>query len=154
MDNIELFNKLKKDLNLTEPFKGKDNFFIAKYLFENFKGELISTTFNENPYYGDKDLALKYKGNSFSRITSTNVCNNESIDNLLNQYKNNKKFNLKVISNIEDFTRIDGMFLKFSDNSYLSFISLHHPKGNKGLIIIDKTAESYFKYYKDLKTQF
>ncbi|MFA5333661.1 MAG: hypothetical protein WC376_04140 [Candidatus Nanoarchaeia archaeon] len=43
------------------------------------------------------------------------------------------------------------MFLKFSDNSYLSFISLHHPNGNIGLIIADELTKIYFDYYESLK---
>jgi hypothetical protein len=158
MKSSELLKNLKIALNKKEndnsfSLKGKENYFAAKYLYENFTGEIIATAFNENPYYGEKDLALKYNGKSFSRITSSNACNKESIENLCKQY-NNKEFNLTIIPQEKDFTKIGGMFLKCSDNSYLSFISLHHPNGNIGLIITDELAKIYFDYYESLKNLF
>jgi hypothetical protein len=124
-----------------------ENFLTAQHLYSNVKGSIIATAFHENPYYGDKDLALKFKGESLVRITSENVCDKESEQKIVELLSNLNNFKLIVLSDNKFYTRIDGMFCKLLTGEYFSFLSLRQPEGNIGVVLKGDHARAYYEYY-------
>jgi len=140
---------------------GKDNYMVANHIYSKADCEIIATAFHEDPArYGDMDLvkAFKYGGSLFKRITCEQVCN-----------KNSQKIAASNLSKIlpgSEFvvipkevrcTKIDGIFCKFNDDTYLTFIAFRDPEGieeNKGVIFRDGVADKFYEYYKSLACKY
>ena len=132
-----------------------DDLEIAQHLYRSEAVEIIATAFHENPLeYGERDLLRLFQGRDFTRITSTNACPKESQQTareLLIQH--HKGADLVVLPQDLPFVRIDGMFCRFRDNSYLCFLSFRNPSDaskNWGIVFRDDMAISFFEYYRDL----
>jgi hypothetical protein len=148
---------LETRLGRDDDFSGRDNFEIGKYLYENSNDskDLIATAFNETPFYNgpNGDLASKYNGESFTRLAYEEFCD----DKTLNSFKTAvglENASLVIIPKGTDFTRIDGMFIKYTDNSCLAFESLHSTSGNRGIIFTGALAEKMYNYYSKLSESF
>ena len=53
----------------------------------------------------------------------------------------------------EKYVRVDGMFCRFRDETYLCFIAFRNPsdpRANRGIIFREDIAEYFFNYYKEL----
>ena len=64
-----------------------------------------------------------------------------------------KGSNLIVVPENAFITKIDGIFSKLSDDSYLTFIAFRNhekPEKNKGVIFRDGIAKGFFEYYKKI----
>jgi len=134
-----------------------DNFFVANHIYNHADGEIIATAFHEDPStYGERDLvrSFRYGGSLFTRVTCEEVCNLEAVEKAKeNLPKILKGASLVVIPKGETITRIDGIFCRFNDDTYLCFIAFRHPKDpnkNKGVIFRDGIAKSFFEYYKEI----
>lgn len=136
---------------------GDTNFRIASHLYSNADGRVIATAFNEDPaQYGSSDLArnLGYGGSLFTRLTCRDVCGRESekaARAALEELKEGAR--LVVIPSGELFSRVDGMFCQFSDDTYVCFVAFRSPAGssrNAGAIFIGRLASAFFQYYADL----
>ena len=117
-----------------------DNFHVANHIYNHADGEIIATAFLEDPSsYGERDLArsFKYGGSLFTRLTCEEVCDvesekkaRESLSKIL------KGSNLLVIPKGESITKIDGIFCRFNDNTFLTFFAFHNtkdPSKNQGV---------------------
>jgi len=131
-----------------------DNFQVANHIYSHADGQIIATAFHEDPStYGEQDLvrSFKYGGSLFTRLTCEEICGLESekkARKLLSDILKGSTF--IVIPKGEAITRIDGVFCRFNDNTYLSFVAFRHPKDpsrNKGVIFRDGIAKSFFEYY-------
>jgi len=131
-----------------------DNFHVANHIYSQADGQIIATAFHEDPStYGQRDLvrSFKYGGSLFTRVTCEEVCGSESekkARELLSDMP--KGSTLSVVRRGEAITKIDGIFCRFNDNTYLSFVAFRHPKvpsKNKGVIFRDGIAKSFFEYY-------
>jgi|GEM_PF-4041994 len=143
---------LEAALNKKDDFKGYDNFLIAKYLYEHSEDivDLIATAFSESPFYGDKDLAKSFKGRSFTRITSSDLCDDNLAEKIIKSLGLSNA-SIVTIPFETEIARINGMFIKYNDNSYLAFIALPAPGGNVGRILI-QDAKGFFDYYASMKS--
>lgn len=135
-----------------------ENFLVARHIYNRANGEIIATAFYENPAkYIGRDLATALAAGpyfKFTRITCREVCNSDSekrAGKSLSEILEHSK--LIVIPKGEAITKIDGIFCKLRDQSYLAFITLRHPDDaskNTGTIFSDKVAQNFFNYYKTL----
>lgn len=148
----KLLEKSKGEYFFTK--SAKDNYKVAQLIYGHSDGEVISTAFNENPkLYGDSDLirGFNYGGSLVTRITCRNVCNADDESAVKKKMQNILKgANFIVIPENAFITKIDGIFSKLSDDSYLTFISFRNherPKKNKGVIFRDGIAKGFFEYY-------
>ncbi len=136
------------------------NYRVAKYIYENADGQIIATSFNEDPSeYGKNDLSISIKDKTnFTRLTNGEVCDKESekrVKNSISRFLKGSSF--VVIPKGLSYTRIDGIFCKFGDGSYLTFFAFRDPEDtqkNKGVIFRNGIAESYFDYYEKLIEQY
>ncbi len=136
-----------------------DNYEIAQHLYNNVEGEIIATAFNENPAnYGGSDLVRFFHQTKFTRLTCEDVCDQHSYtiakENLLNIHKG---ASFIVIPKGEKYVRVDGMFCRFRDETYICFLAFHNPSNpqtNRGIIFREDIAESFFDYYKDLADKY
>jgi len=136
-----------------------DNYEIAQHLYKTVEGEIIATEFHENPAnYGENDLVRLFRHRDFTRLTCEDVCNISSREiatkNLL---KVHKGASLIVIPQAEKYVRVDGMFCRFRDETYLCFLAFRNPsdpRGNRGIIFREDIAESFFDYYKELAERY
>lgn len=134
-----------------------DNFHVANHIYSHADAKIIATAFHEDPStYGERDLArsFKYGGSLFARLTCEEVCGLES-EKKAREFLSNilKGSTLVVIPRGETITRIDGIFCRFNDNTYLSFIAFRDakdPSKNTGVIFRDGIAQSFFEYYQGL----
>jgi len=132
------------------------NYRVAKYIYENADEQIIATSFNEDPSeYGENDLAISIKDKTnFTRLTNREVCSKQSekkVRKFLSQSL--KGSSLVLIPKGVSYTRIDGIFCKFGDDSYLTFFAFRDPldvQNNNGVIFRDGIAKSYFVYYESL----
>ena len=134
-----------------------DNKSVANIIFQNSNEKIISTSFNENPIkYGEGDLIsfYKYGGSNIFRISCRDICTENDeviIKNIMNKVMRGSNF--IVIPNNVNFTRIDGIFSRQQDGTYLTFIAFRNPKKptkNCGVIFRDGIAKSFFEYYENL----
>ena len=163
----EILKKLGKVLE--EPkgeyyftYSSNENYRIASHIYNHADGEIIATAFHENPSkYGEGDLArsFKYGGSLFTRITCEEICNltcQKTAQECLSQFLKGATF--IVIPKGENITKIDGIFCKLSDNTYLCFITFHHPKNttkkNIGIIFRNGIAKNFFDYYSYIKEKY
>jgi hypothetical protein len=136
------------------------NYRVAKYIYENADEQIIATSFNEDPsIYGKNDLAILIKDKAnFTRLTNREVCGKESeklVKKNISQFL--KGSSLVIIPKDLSYTRIDGIFCKFGDDSYLTFFAFRDPQNtqkNKGVIFRNGIAKSYFEYYESLMRQY
>lgn len=161
---FEVLRDLKKKL---ETPKGEycrtktadDNYEIAQHLYKTVEGEIIATAFHEDPAnYGENDLVRLFHQRDFTRLTCEDVCNKASQE-IAKDYlsKLHKGASLIVIPQGEKYVRVDGMFCKFRDETYLCFLSFRNPsdnKENRGIIFREDIAESFFDYYKELAKRY
>ncbi len=150
-----------------EPTKGDycqtkttiDNRDVAHDLYMKIDKEIVSTAFNENPViYGTGDFVQHFRYRDFTRITTDDVCES--------QYQQKAKENLAivhpggllvVIPSGVNVMKIDGMYCKFDDDTYLAFLSFKNPKNfdrNSGIVFTDDLAERFFDYYKALAEEY
>ena len=57
----------------------------------------------------------------------------------------------------EKYIRVDGIFCRFRDETYLSFIAFPNPsdpRANRGIIFREDIAESFFDYFKELAERY
>ncbi len=133
-----------------------ENYQVARLIYSDADAEIITTAFNENPeIYGESDLARGFRyGSLFTRITCEDICPRNSIENCKkNLSKILKGSTLTVIPRGEPITKIDGIFCRFKDDSYLCAISFRDPQDsnkNKGVVFRDGMAEGFFNYYKNI----
>lgn len=131
-----------------------ENYQVAKLIYSDSDAEIIATAFNENPEkYGESDVARGFRYASlFTRITSNDVCPTESAENVkTTMQKILRGSRLVVASDSDHITKIDGIFCRFKDSSYLCAIAFRDPKNidkNKGVVFRDGIAEGFFEYYK------
>ncbi len=134
-----------------------DNFKIAKHVYEHVTGDVIATCFRENPFsYGAHDLArLLPTGTSFARLTTETVCSeterNKAEDALKDLVPNTK---IVSVPAGDYFTRIDGIYAKLSDETYIAFVTF--PKigtehRNRGIVFYGNTAKAFYDYHRDLR---
>ncbi|MEK7795614.1 MAG: hypothetical protein AAB353_13845 [Candidatus Hydrogenedentota bacterium] len=134
-----------------------DNFKIANYIYDQAQAKLIATSFNEDPStYGERDLARVYasRGRFFTRITAEDICppDAQSVTRV-NMEKYVPGSRLVVVPVGSLFTRVDGIFCRFEDDTYLAFVSFRNPadsRENAGVVFCDGIANGYFSYYDDL----
>ncbi len=132
-----------EEIKNTINFKSKNSFFkttnnqqnynIAKYLYENFQGEIIATSFFENPLgFLDVDLAnnIKIKSN-FKRIISKQSC--PKYEQYANEFKLNFPDSKLLILKKENYCKIDGIFCE-NESGYVAFISLKGKTQNIGFL--------------------
>jgi hypothetical protein len=138
-----------------------DNYFVANHIYSHADGEIIATAFNEDPStYGERDLVrmFKYGGSLFTRITCEEVCSGESIEIAEKSlYAILKGSSFVVVPRGELLTRIDGIFCRFNDNTYLAFVAFRDaqdPSKNKGVIFRDGIANYYFEYFHAVKGKY
>ena len=133
-----------------------DNYGVARDIYALSDGEIVATAFHENPEkYGENDLVRSFKyGSLFTRITAEEVCSGESLEQARRTLQEIRKgASLVIVPKGEAYTRIDGIFCHFHDDTYLSFVSFRDPDDpsrNRGVIFRDGIAESFFNYYNDL----
>ncbi len=131
-----------------------ENYQVAKLIYSDSDAEIIATAFNENPEkYGEADIARGFRyGSLFTRITSNDVCPTESAEKVKTaMQKIVRGSNLIVVPESEHMTRIDGIFCRFKDSSYLCAIAFRDPENidkNKGVVFRDGIAEGFYEYYK------
>jgi len=136
-----------------------DNFEIAQHLYKKVEGEIVATAFHENPAnYGENDLVRLFRQRDFIRITCEEVCDKKSQKIAkTNLSKIHKSASLVVIPKGEKYVRVDGMFCRFRDETYLCFISFRNPsnpKENYGIIFREDIAEIFFDYFKELAKKY
>ena len=134
-----------------------DNYKIAKHVYEHATGDVIATCFRENPVeYGEQDLArLLPTGASFSRLTTETVCPEADrckAESVLGELIPNAK--IVNVPSGDYFTRIDGIYTKLSDETYIAFVTF--PKTgtgtrNRGIVFYGNTAKAFYEYHKDLR---
>ncbi len=132
-----------------------DNYEIAQHLYRMVDGEILATAFRENPAnYGENDLARLFQSKKFTRLTCEEVCDTNSQRTArANLMKVHSGASLVVIPKGERYVRIDGIFCKFKDDTYLTFLAFSNPsdpQANRGIIFREDIAESFFDYYYDL----
>jgi hypothetical protein len=135
-----------------------DNYKIANHFYQNAIGEIIATSFRENPAsYGERDLArnLPNGGSNFTRISTSKICSTDdeqraknALDSIL------PGASLIVLPEGLFITSIDGIYCKLTDGTYLTFVTF--PKTgdqhkNRGILFYGHIAKSFFDYYQDLK---
>ena len=136
------------------------NYKVANHIYQHADGEIIATSFRENPVkYGERDLArnLPHGGAGFTRITKANLCGKddarkakECLDSIL------PGASLIVLPKELFITSIDGIFCKLTDETYLAFATF--PKTgeqhkNRGILFYGDIARAFFEYYNDLKQE-
>ena len=138
-----------------------ENFNIAGKIFGEANGEIICTTFNENPsVYKDFDLLrhFKYGGSLVKRLTCRNVCPESDEKTLrVSMQKILEGSKLIIIPENEHITKIDGIFSKLQDDTYLTFIAFRNndnPEDNTGVVFRDGIAKSFFEYYENIAKKF
>lgn len=134
-----------------------DNFRIAKHVYENVTGDVIATCFRENPaIYGEHDLArLLPAGASFARLTTESVCPEDersTAEAALKELVPNAT--IVNVPSGDYFTRIDGIYAKLSDETYIAFVTF--PKTgtehrNRGIVFYGNTAKAFYDYHRDLR---
>lgn len=134
-----------------------DNFEVAAHIYAHADAEIIATTFHEDPStYGERDLARSFKfgGSLFTRITAEEVCGSDSALKARDSMsKILKGSTLVVIPRGEAFARIEGVFCKFSDDTYVSFVVFRDPEEpsqNKGVVFRNGIARVFFESYERL----
>ncbi len=134
-----------------------DNYKVAQLIYKESDGEIISTAFNENPkLYGETNLIRNYNygGSQITRITCRNVCSNtDEVEVKKTMHTILKGSNLIVVPEYEYITKIDGIFSKLSDESYITFIAFRNqdkPEKNKGVIFRDGIAKGFYEYYRKI----
>lgn len=136
-----------------------DNFEIAQHLYKKVEGEIVATAFHENPaIYGNNDLARLFQQKRLTRLTCEEICDKDS-QNIarVNLSKVHKGASLVVIPKGEKYVRLDGMFCRFRDETYLCFIAFRNPsdpQANRGIIFREDIAESFFDYFKELANKY
>lgn len=136
-----------------------DNYEVAQHLYGSVAIEIVATAFHENPVkYGEQDLVRMFHGRDFTRITCQNVCdaNSERIA-AMNLRMHHRGGKLLVLPRNAQYVRIDGMFCRFRDETYLCFISFRDPEDpneNCGILFCDDIAINFFEYYKHLSKRF
>lgn len=133
-----------------------ENFRIASHVYKHAAGEIIGTSFRENPTtYGEQDLAqLLPPGASFTRLTTDKVCSAEDkkqAEAILKVFVPNSK--VAIIPSREYFTSIDGIYARLSDETYLAFVTfpdMGPERQNQGILFCGRIAEMFFTYYRDL----
>lgn len=136
-----------------------DNRDVAHSLYMKTDKEIVSTAFNENPaIYGAGDFAQHFQSRDFTRITTADVCDPQSQqkakDNLSTAHPGGR---LIVIPSGVNVMKIDGMFCKFDDDTYLAFLSFRNAKNtakNSGVVFTDNLAERFFDYYKAMAEEY
>lgn len=148
----KLLEKPKGEYFFTK--SAKDNYKVAQLIYSHSDGEIICTAFNENPkLYGESDLirGFNFGGSLVTRITCRNVCSEQDEIDVKNSMQNILKgSNLLVIPEDSYITKIDGIFAKLSDDTYLTFIAFRNhekPEKNKGVIFRDGIAKGFYEYY-------
>lgn len=134
-----------------------DNYKVAQLIYSESDGDIISTAFNENPkLYGETDLIRNYNygGSLVTRITCRNVCSVDDEKHVAGaMQKILKGSNLIVIPESAYITKIDGIFSRLSDDSYITFIAFRNqdmPEKNKGVIFRDGIARGFYEYYEKI----
>jgi hypothetical protein len=133
-----------------------ENYHVARLIYSDADAEIIATAFNENPEtYGELDIVRDFRyGSLFTRITCEDICSSQSIENCRkNMSKILRGSTLVVVPKNDPITKIDGIFCRFKDDSYLCAISFRDPQkseDNKGIVFRDGMAESFFNYYKTI----
>jgi len=161
----ELLSKLKYLLKKTSAEyyftkNVKENYEVANLIYTEADAEIISTAFNENPEkYGESDIARNFRyGSLFTRLTCSDICPESSISKCRASLQHLLKgAQLNVIPIGTPFTRIDGMFCRFRDDTYLCLISFKSPKKlteNTGVVFRDGIAEAFFLYYYELSCKY
>jgi len=135
------------------------NYEIAQHLYRSVAIEIVATAFHENPaMYGENDLVKTFHGRDFTRITCENVCNNSSHKAArTNLQKHHTGARFIVLPMDAQYVRIDGMFCRFRDETFLCFISFRNPDDpdeNYGILFRDDIAVNFFEYYKSLAKRF
>lgn len=156
---LEKIGKFLKSEKLDYYFmdSAKENRHITNAIYSHASSTIIATAFHENPAnYGKNDLAanLQFGGSLFTRITSEDVCDSESqirarscLENILPGAQ------LVIIPKGEIFTRVDGIFCKFVDGTYLCLIAFRNPENkvhNRGTLFHDGISITFFDYYNQL----
>lgn len=125
---------------------------IATLLYTKCTKKLIGTAFFEDPNnYKDDLAAFVDQGIEFVRITTGDVCSQESQKGQkekLRSFQSNAR--LVVVPADTGISKLGGLFCEMKDGSHLAFIALNNVgnKGeNHGLVFCGDTAEHLFKYY-------
>ena len=131
-----------------------DNYKVAQLIYSHSDSEIICTAFNENPkLYREADLirGFNFGGSLVTRITCRNVCSEQDeIDVKNSMTRILKGSNLLVLPENLYLTKIDGIFAKLHDDTYLTFIEfMDHERSdnNKGVIFKDGIAKGFYEYY-------
>jgi hypothetical protein len=136
-----------------------DNRQVAHQLYMKTDKEIIATAFNENPaIYGIGDFAQHFQPRNLTRITCSDICDTDSqIKAATNLKLVHSGGILVVLPSGINFMKIDGMFCKFDDETYLAFLSFRNPQKvsqNTGLVLMDTIAERFYDYYKALANEY
>ncbi|MES9900962.1 MAG: hypothetical protein ABW148_18345 [Sedimenticola sp.] len=143
--------KVSGNYEITETTQA--NWIIAARLYTKLDGDIISTALFESPYYGESDLASGIrKGASFTRITNREQCDQgaeTSLNEVFSRIECDAK--LKVLQKNTEISKIGGIFCKFPDSSYVSFIAMNNygnNGSNQGIVFSGVIAKQLHQYYK------
>lgn len=156
--------KLMKESDLkTDPARGEfyhsktagDNYEIAQHLYKSDAVAILGTAFHEDPAkHGDNDVPRSFHGRDFTWIACDNVCTGASPKNAaVSLKKAHAGGRLVILPATASYVKIDGMFCKFLDDTYLCFVAfrnLTNPGYNCGILFRDEFATSFFDYYSQL----
>lgn len=138
-----------------------ENKIIAEFIFAHSNSTIIATAFCEDPsIYGEDDLAFQFEqgGSFFTRITCEDVCPPDSQDKVKSLLATKLPGSKLIVIPKEDIlTKIDGIFCRFHDGTYLCQIALRNPdpKGNNmGTVFHDGISRVFYDYYKKLSEKY
>ncbi len=135
------------------------NYKTANHCYQNADGEIIATSFRENPAnYGERDLArnLPNGGSNFTRISTSKICSKDDeqkakseLDLIL------PKASLIVLPEELFITSIDGIYCKLTDGTYLAFVTFPDIGiAQRGVLFYGHIAKYFFDYYHGLKEKY
>jgi len=135
------------------------NFRAATKMYQLATGELVATSFFENPaLHGDKDFVRHFtRGGSFvTRVTRAEVCDPTSAQKTQTTMTSLLAGSrLVVLPSPCAATQIDGIFSRMEDDSYVAFFSLKRVvvvEENRGLVCRGSLAQLLFNYYREVAT--
>lgn len=137
-----------------------ENYQVARLIYSEADAQIIATAFNENPeIYGESDLSRGFRyGSLFTRITCEDICPKASEDNCRrNLVRILRGSNFVVVPSGQPITKIDGIFCRFKDDSYLCAIAFRDPQSidkNNGVVFRDGIAEGFFNYYQGISQKY
>ena len=134
---------------------------IIEAVYRMADGETIATAFFEDPAalgQDDPARALEQGYALLTRITCDDVCDRESVDRARESMR---EFlpgaRLVPVPMDEAFTRLDGVFCKLADHSFLALVTLRGPSApadNRSVVFSGDAARQLFDQYRALANEY